>query len=87
MFEILHGSEKYFKFRIRGVFNLKHTLMEAIQFELIMYAPLDFLSSTFTNSTCKGQAWWAASINFAGISWWHVRQVELGSMDIKWKDQ
>jgi hypothetical protein len=30
----------------------------------------------------KGQAWWAASINFAGISWWHVKQVEQGSMDM-----
>jgi hypothetical protein len=47
-----------------------------------MHAPLDFLSSTFTNSTCKGQAWWAANINFAGISWWHVKKVELGSMDM-----
>jgi hypothetical protein len=47
-----------------------------------MHAPLDSLSPTFTNSTCKGQAWWAASINFAGISWWHVKQVELGSMDM-----
>ena len=47
-----------------------------------MHAPLDSLLSTFTNSTCKGQAWWAASINFAGISWWHVKQVELGSMDM-----
>jgi hypothetical protein len=47
-----------------------------------MHAPLDTLSSTFTKSTCKGQAWWAASINFAGISWWHVKQVELGSMDM-----
>jgi hypothetical protein len=47
-----------------------------------MHAPLDTLSSTFTKFTCKGQAWWAASINFAGISWWHVKQVELGSMDM-----
>ena len=47
-----------------------------------MHAPLDSLLSTFTNSTCKGQAWWAASINFAGFSWWHVKQVELGSMDM-----
>jgi hypothetical protein len=47
-----------------------------------MHAPLDSLSSTFTNSTRKGQAWWAASINFVGISWWHVKQVELGSMDM-----
>jgi hypothetical protein len=47
-----------------------------------MHAPLDTLSSTFTKSTCKGQAWWAASINFAGISWWHVKQVEQGSMDM-----
>jgi hypothetical protein len=47
-----------------------------------MHAPLDSLSSTFTKSTCKGKAWWAASINFAGISWWHVKQVELGSMDM-----
>jgi hypothetical protein len=47
-----------------------------------MHAPLDTLSSTFTKSTCKGQAWWAASMNFAGISWWHVKQVEQGSMDM-----
>jgi hypothetical protein len=47
-----------------------------------MHAPLDTLSSTFTKSTCKGQAWWEASINFAGISWWHVKQVEQGSMDM-----
>jgi hypothetical protein len=46
-----------------------------------MHAPLDTLSSTLTKSTCKGQAWWAASINFAGISWWHVKLVEQGSMD------
>jgi hypothetical protein len=25
MLELLHGSEKCFKFRIRGVLNLKHT--------------------------------------------------------------
>jgi hypothetical protein len=47
-----------------------------------MHAPLDTLSSTFTKSTCKGQAWWAASINIAGISWWHATQVEQGSMDM-----
>jgi hypothetical protein len=47
-----------------------------------MHAPLDTLSSTFAKSTCKGQAWWAASMNFAGISWWHVKQVEQGSMDM-----
>jgi hypothetical protein len=47
-----------------------------------MHAPLDTLSSTFIKTTCKGQAWWAASINFAGISWWHVKQVEQGSMDM-----
>jgi hypothetical protein len=47
-----------------------------------MHAPLDTLSSTFIKSTCKGQAWWAASINFAGISWCHVKQVEQGSMDM-----
>jgi hypothetical protein len=38
-----------------------------------MHAPLDTLSSTFIKTTCKGQAWWAASINFAGISWWHMK--------------
>jgi hypothetical protein len=43
-----------------------------------MHAPWDTLSSTFTKYTCKGQAWWATSINFAGISWWHVKQVEHG---------
>jgi hypothetical protein len=47
-----------------------------------MHAPLDTLSSTFINSTCKGKAWWAATINFVGISWWHVKQVEIGSMDM-----
>jgi hypothetical protein len=47
-----------------------------------MHAPLHTLSSTFTKSICKGQAWWAASKNFAGISWWHVKQVEQGSMDM-----
>jgi hypothetical protein len=45
-----------------------------------MHAPLDTLSSTFIKTTCKGQALWAASINIAGISWWHVKQVEQGSM-------
>jgi hypothetical protein len=45
-----------------------------------MHAPLDTLSPTFTNSKSKGQAWWAESMNFAGISWWHVKQVEQGSM-------
>jgi hypothetical protein len=47
-----------------------------------MHAPLGTLSSTFTKSTCKGQAWWAASINFVGISWWHLKQVEQWSMDM-----
>jgi hypothetical protein len=47
-----------------------------------MHAPLDTLSSTFIKSTCKGQAWVGSKHNFARISWWHVKQVEQGSMDM-----
>jgi hypothetical protein len=47
-----------------------------------MHAPLDTLLSTFIKSTCKGQAWVGRKHNFAGISWWHVKQVEQGSMDM-----
>jgi hypothetical protein len=34
------------------------------------------------NPHAKDKHGGAASINFAGISWWHVKQVELGSMDM-----
>jgi hypothetical protein len=47
-----------------------------------MHAPLDTLSSTFIKTTCKGQAWVGSKHDFAGISWWHVKQVEQGSMDM-----
>jgi hypothetical protein len=47
-----------------------------------MHAPLDALSSTFIKTTCKGQAWVGSKHNFAGNSWWHVMQVEQGSMDM-----
>jgi hypothetical protein len=47
-----------------------------------MNAPLDALSSTFIKTTCKGQAWVGSKHDFAGISWWHVKQVEQGSMDM-----
>jgi hypothetical protein len=47
-----------------------------------MHAPLDALSSTFIKTTCKGQAWVSSKHNFAGNSWWHVKQVEQGSMDM-----
>jgi hypothetical protein len=47
-----------------------------------MHAPLDALSSTFIKITCKGQAWVGSKHDFAGISWWHVKQVEQGSMDM-----
>jgi transposase len=47
-----------------------------------MHAPLDTLSSTFIKTTCKGQAWVGSKHIFAGISWWHVKQVEQGSMDM-----
>jgi hypothetical protein len=54
---------------------------------------LDALSTTFIKTTCIGQAWVGSKYDFAGNSWWHVKQVEQGSMDmtqsksIKWKDQ
>jgi hypothetical protein len=54
---------------------------------------LDALSTTFIKTTCKGKAWVGSKHDFAGNSWWHVKQVEQGSMDmtqsksIKWKDQ
>jgi hypothetical protein len=47
-----------------------------------MHAPLDALSSTFIKTTCKGQAWVDSKHDFVGISWWHVKQVEQGSMDM-----
>jgi hypothetical protein len=56
-------------------------------------ASLDALSTTFIKTICKGQAWVGSKHDFAGKSWWHVKQVEQGSMDmtqsksIKWKDQ
>jgi hypothetical protein len=54
---------------------------------------LDALSTTFIKTTCKGEAWVGSKHCFAGNSWWHVKQVEQGNMDmtqskgIKWKDQ
>jgi hypothetical protein len=56
-------------------------------------ASLDALPTTFIKITCKGQARVGSKHNFAGNSWWHVKQVEQGSMDmiqsknIKWEDQ
>jgi hypothetical protein len=56
-------------------------------------ASLDALSTIFIKNTCKGQAWVGIKHDFARNSWWHVKQVEQGSMDmtqsksIKWKDQ
>jgi hypothetical protein len=47
-----------------------------------MHAPLDALSSTFIKTTCKGQAWVGSKHNFAGNSWWHVKLVEQGRMDM-----
>jgi hypothetical protein len=43
---------------------------------------LDPLSTTFIKTTCKGQAWVGNKHDFAGNSWWHVKQVEQGSMDM-----
>jgi hypothetical protein len=43
---------------------------------------LDALSTTFIKTTCKGQAWVGSKHEFAGNSWWHVKQVEQGSMDM-----
>jgi hypothetical protein len=43
---------------------------------------LDALSTTFIKNTCKGQAWVGSKRDFAGSSWWHVKQVEQGSMDM-----
>jgi hypothetical protein len=37
---------------------------------------LDALSTTFIKTTCKGQAWMGNKHDFAGNSWWHVKQVE-----------
>jgi hypothetical protein len=54
---------------------------------------LDALSTTFIKTTCKGHAWVGRKHDFAGNSWFHVKKVEKGSMDmtqsksIKWKDQ
>jgi hypothetical protein len=45
-------------------------------------ASLDALSTTFSKTTCKGQAWVGGKHEFAGNSWWHVKQVEQGSMDM-----
>jgi hypothetical protein len=56
-------------------------------------ALLDALPTTFIKTTCKGKAWVGSKHCFARNSWWHVKQVEQGSMDmtqnkgIKWKDQ
>jgi hypothetical protein len=56
-------------------------------------ASLDALSITFIKTTCKAQAWVGSKHDFARNSWWHVKQMEQGSMDmtqskgIKWKDQ
>jgi hypothetical protein len=47
-----------------------------------MHAPFDALSSTFIKATFKGQAWVGRKHNFARNSWWHVNQVEQGSMDM-----
>jgi hypothetical protein len=43
---------------------------------------LDALSRTFIKTTSKGQAWVGNKHDFAGNSWWHVKQVEQGSMDM-----
>jgi hypothetical protein len=43
---------------------------------------LDALSTTFIKTTCKGQAWVGSKHDFAENSWWHVKQVEQGSMDM-----
>jgi hypothetical protein len=40
------------------------------------------LSTTFIKTTCKGQAWVGSKHDFAGNSWWHMKQVEQGSMDM-----
>jgi hypothetical protein len=45
-------------------------------------ASLDALTTTFIKTTCKGQAWVGSKHDFAGNSWWHVKQVEQGSMDM-----
>jgi hypothetical protein len=45
-------------------------------------ASLDALSTTFIETTCKGQALVGNKHDFAGNSWWHVKQVEQGSMDM-----
>jgi hypothetical protein len=56
-------------------------------------ASLDALSTTFIKTICNGQAWVGSKHDFAGNSWWHVKQMGHGSMDmtqsksIKWKDQ
>jgi hypothetical protein len=42
-------------------------------------ASLDALSTTFINTTCKGQACVGSKHCYTGNSWWHVKQ---GSMDI-----
>jgi hypothetical protein len=43
---------------------------------------LDALSRTFIKTTSKGQACVGNKHDFAGNSWWHVKQVEQGSMDM-----
>jgi hypothetical protein len=54
-------------------------------------ASLDTLPTTFIKITCKGQVWVGSKHYFAGNSWWHVKQVEQGSLDmtqskgVKWK--
>jgi hypothetical protein len=83
-------------FKIRGVLSLK-TCLEGgnLVNKSCMHhnTSLDALSTTFIKTTCKGQAWVGSKHDFAGNSWWHVKQVEQGSMDmtqsksIKWKDQ
>jgi hypothetical protein len=56
-------------------------------------ASLDALRTTFIKTTCKGQALVGSKHCFAANSWWHVKQVDQGCMDmtqsksIKWKDQ
>jgi hypothetical protein len=43
---------------------------------------LDALSTTFIKTTCKRQAWVGGKDDFLGNSWWHVKQVEQGRMDM-----
>jgi hypothetical protein len=43
---------------------------------------LDALWTTFIKTTCIGQAWVGSKHDFARNTWWHVKQVEQGSMDM-----